>query len=87
MYGDGEELLGKWFSRTGKRDQIFLTTKFGVIKGSMSDIDSSGEYCKKACSESLKILGVDCIDLYYMHRANPDTPIEDTMRAMADLKT
>ncbi|KAF5707604.1 alcohol dehydrogenase [Fusarium mundagurra] len=88
LYGDNEDLLGKWFKRTGKRDQIFLATKFGFAKGmaDLSAIDSSGEYCKKACAESLRRLGTDCIDLYYMHRANPKTPIEETMRAMAELK-
>jgi aryl-alcohol dehydrogenase-like predicted oxidoreductase len=64
LYGNGEELLGKWFKRTGKRDEIFLATKFGFIKGSKSyEVDSSGEYCKKACAESLRILGIDSIDL------------------------
>ncbi|KAI8625480.1 putative aldo/keto reductase [Xylariaceae sp. FL1651] len=87
MYGDCEELLGKWFKRTGKRDQIFLATKFGFVKGSMSEIDSSAAYCKKACAESLKSLGVDYIDLYYVHRANPNTPIEETMRALLELKS
>ncbi|KAI1344223.1 putative aldo/keto reductase [Xylariaceae sp. FL0016] len=86
-YGDSEELLGRWFKRTGKRDQIFLATKFGMVKGSPSfEIDSSAEACKKACDESLRILGVDYIDLYYMHRANVNTPIEETMRALAQLK-
>jgi aryl-alcohol dehydrogenase-like predicted oxidoreductase len=56
--------LGKWFKRTGKRDEIFLASKFGFIKGSKSyEVDSSGEYCKKACAESLRILGIDSIDL------------------------
>ncbi|KAI0437158.1 putative aldo/keto reductase [Xylaria telfairii] len=87
LYGDNEELLGKWFRRTGKRSQIFLATKFGFVKGGgWSAIDSSTAQCKKACAESLKILGVDSIDLYYMHRANPNTPIEETMRALAELK-
>ena len=64
LYGDSEELLGKWFKRTGKRDQIFLATKFGFVKGSQTyEVDSSGEYCKKACAESLRLLGVDSIDL------------------------
>ncbi|KAJ4196217.1 hypothetical protein NW759_016403 [Fusarium solani] len=88
LYGDSEELLGKWFKRTGMRDQIFLATKFGFSKG-MADhtaVDSSAEYCKKACLASLRRLGTDHIDLYYMHRANPETPIEETMRAMAELK-
>ncbi|KAH8162628.1 hypothetical protein CIB48_g5618 [Xylaria polymorpha] len=88
LYGDCEELVGKWFKRTGKRDEIFLATKFGFAKG-MADlraIDSSGAYCKQSCIASLKRLGTDSIDLYYMHRANPKTPIEETMRAMAELK-
>ena len=64
LYGDGEELLGKWFKRTGKRDQIFLATKFGFVKGSSTyEVDSSGDYCKKACVESLRLLGTDYIDL------------------------
>lgn len=64
LYGDSEELLGKWFKRTGKRDQIFLATKFGFVKGSKTyKVDSSGEYCKKACAESLRALGIDSIDL------------------------
>ncbi|KAI3317948.1 putative aldo/keto reductase [Xylariaceae sp. AK1471] len=86
LYGDCEELLGKWFKRTGKRDQIFLATKFGVLKGSWTDLDSSAGYCKKACEGSLKALGTDYIDLYYMHRANPNTPIEETVKAMSELK-
>lgn len=86
MYGDNEELLGKWFKRTGKRDQIFLSTKFGFIKGSTTDIDSSAAFCKEACAASLKTLGIDYIDLYYMHRANPKTPIEETMQALVELK-
>ncbi|KAH8891964.1 putative aldo/keto reductase, partial [Thozetella sp. PMI_491] len=85
-YGDCEQLLGNWFQKTGKRHQVFLATKFGVVKGTVSEIDSSKEHCKKACYESLQTLGVDYIDLYYMHRANPNTPIEDTMRGLAELK-
>ncbi|KAI0009069.1 aldo/keto reductase [Xylariaceae sp. FL0662B] len=88
LYGDSEELLGKWFKRTGKRDQIFLADKFGHIKGdkNFNAIDSSAAYCRKSCELSLKILGIDYIDLYYMHSANPETPIEETMRALAELK-
>ncbi|CAG9954630.1 unnamed protein product [Clonostachys rosea f. rosea IK726] len=88
MYNDNEELIGKWFKRTGKRDQIFLATKFGIVKNvpDYSKVDSSAAYCRKACEESLRILGTDYIDLYYMHRANPETPIEETVRAMAELK-
>ena len=64
LYGDGEELIGKWFKRTGKRNDIFLASKFGFVKGSKSyEVDSSYKYCKKACDESLRLLGVDSIDL------------------------
>lgn len=64
LYGDNEELVGKWFRRTGKRDDIFLATKFGFVKGGKSyEVDSSAEYCKKACAESLRVLGVEYIDL------------------------
>ncbi|CZR57746.1 probable aldo-keto reductase (AKR13) [Phialocephala subalpina] len=87
LYGDCEELLNKWFKRTGKRDEIFLATKFGFVKGSKTfATDSSATYVKKACAESLSILGVDCIDLYYLHNANPETPIEETMRALVELQ-
>jgi aryl-alcohol dehydrogenase-like predicted oxidoreductase len=69
IYGDSEELLGKWFKRTGKREEIFLTTKFAnkVLGGggAKREIDSSPEYCKEACEKSLKRLGTDYIDLYY----------------------
>ncbi|RYO88368.1 hypothetical protein DL766_009979 [Monosporascus sp. MC13-8B] len=64
LYSDSEELLGKWFKRTVKRDQIFLATKFGLIpKGHAFEVNSSLTYCKKSCAESLKRLGVDSIDL------------------------
>lgn len=64
LYGDNEELLGKWFKKTGKRDDIFLATKFGFVKGGQAyEVDSSAEYCKKACAESLRLLGIDVIDL------------------------
>ena len=106
LYGDNERLVGDWFRRTGKRNEIFFASKFGFVKGSKTlEIDSSGEYCKKACEESLKILGIDYIDLCkvvisprrsvmltavcvedYVHHVNPKTPIEETMRAMLELK-
>lgn len=87
MYGDSEEVVGKWFKRTGKRDQIFICTKFGLNpKNPMSPPNSSPEYCKECCTRSLGRLGIDSIDLYYLHMPNPDTPIESTMRAMAELK-
>ncbi|KAI5455510.1 hypothetical protein NCC49_000318 [Naganishia albida] len=90
IYGDSEELLGKWFARTGKRSEIFLTTKFAnkVLGGggAKREIDSSPEYCREACEKSLKRLGTDYIDLYYCHRVDKKTPIEKTIEAMAQLQ-
>ncbi|OTB03652.1 hypothetical protein M426DRAFT_12367 [Hypoxylon sp. CI-4A] len=87
LYGDGETLIGKWFKRTGKRDQIFLASKYGYVKGSQSlATDSSYEYTKKAAAESLAALGTDYIDLYYIHSVNPEVPIEETMRALKELQ-
>ncbi|KAH8664674.1 NADP-dependent oxidoreductase domain-containing protein, partial [Xylariales sp. PMI_506] len=87
LYGDNEVLLGKWFKRTGKRDEIFLATKFGFVKGQgWNKVDSSYEFCKAACDASLRDLGIDTIDLYYVHRVNYETPIEETMKAMVELK-
>ena len=64
LYGNSEEVLGEWFRRTGKRDEIFLATKFGHIKGRPDfAADSSAAYCKQACEASLKALGIDSIDL------------------------
>jgi aryl-alcohol dehydrogenase-like predicted oxidoreductase len=62
-------MLGKWFKRTGKRDQIFLASKFGLVldKYVFKGIDSSAEYCKKACAASLDKLGIDCLDLCGFH--------------------
>lgn len=75
--------------RTGKRDEIFFATKFAngaTDRNGTTVIDSSFEYCKKACAKSLERLGIECIDLYYMHRTDLKTPVEDTVRAMAELK-
>ena len=66
MYGDSEEVVGQWFKRTGKRDEIFLASKFGLVMGpnfAFKGINSSGEYCKRACEASLRKLGTDSIDL------------------------
>jgi aryl-alcohol dehydrogenase-like predicted oxidoreductase len=89
VYLDSEDLIGKWFAYSGKRDQIFLATKFGnkSLPGQkVRVIDSSPEYCKEACEKSLKRLGIECIDLYYCHRVDKKTPIEKTVEAMAELK-
>src|SRR6185437_8456423 len=75
----------------GKRDQVVLATKFGhVIKGRWADgrgydIDGSPAYVKRAAEASLRRLGVETIDLYYQHRIDPSTPIEETVGAMAEL--
>ncbi|KAK9415858.1 putative Aldo/keto reductase [Seiridium unicorne] len=89
IYGDSEEMIGRWFKRTGKRDEVFVATKFGnVMDGpQFKGMDSSGECCKKSCYKSLNNLGIDCIDLFYVHGLNPDTPIEETMRALVELQS
>ncbi|KAK7045295.1 Aldo/keto reductase [Favolaschia claudopus] len=83
LYGDSEELIGKWFKRTGKRADIFLCSKYGFLLPSF-EIDGSPEYTKVAIDASLKKLGVDCIDLYYLHRVDVKTPIEHSVGAMAE---
>lgn len=88
MYGDSEELLGKWFAKTGNRSKIFLATKFAISSdpdGKLG-IRSDPEYVKQACDKSLKRLGVETVDLYYCHRVDQKTPIEKTVEAMAELK-
>jgi len=85
VYGDSEELIGRWFKRTGKRSDIFLATKFGAGSSSGKMIDCSPAYVKEACNKSLERLGVDYIDLFYAHRADPTVPIEHTVGAMAEL--
>jgi aryl-alcohol dehydrogenase-like predicted oxidoreductase len=85
VYMDSEDLLGKWFKRTGKRNDIFLATKFGIARQEARPVNGSPEYVKTACDKSLKRLGVDQIDLYYLHRSDPTTPIEITVGAMAEL--
>ncbi|KAJ7131444.1 Aldo/keto reductase [Mycena epipterygia] len=87
VYRDSEDLLGKWFKRTGKRDEIFLATKFGFVAPTPPEnriIDGSPEYARRSVEKSLKRLGVDCIDLYYLHRADFTVPIEHTVSAMAE---
>lgn len=86
--GDNEDLIGAWFKRTGKRNEIFLATKFGLTRsadGALA-IRSDAEYVREACKKSLKRLGVSKIDLYYCHRVNIETPIEETVESMAQLK-
>jgi aryl-alcohol dehydrogenase-like predicted oxidoreductase len=88
MYGVGhnEELLGK--AIRGKRGQLFIATKFGNVRGSDGSfvgVNGRPEYVRSACEASLRRLGVETIDLYYQHRVDPNTPIEATVGAMAEL--
>ncbi|KAH7928626.1 Aldo/keto reductase [Leucogyrophana mollusca] len=85
IYGDSEELIGKWFKRTGKRNEIFLATKFGVNRSKKSGVDGSPASVKASFERSLERLGVEKVDLYYLHRPDPDVPIEVTVRAMGEL--
>lgn len=82
LYADSEELIGKWFQRTGKRGDIFLASNFGFTD---DGIRGDPEYVKHAAEKSLKTLGVDYIDLYYAHRVDSNVPIEYTVQAMAEL--
>jgi aryl-alcohol dehydrogenase-like predicted oxidoreductase len=85
--GDNEELIGKTIRN--RRDEVFLATKFANIRKKDDPtywvISGKPEYVKSACDASLKRLGVDHIDLYYQHRVDPETPIEETVGAMAEL--
>ncbi|MFF0774990.1 aldo/keto reductase [Nonomuraea wenchangensis] len=86
MYGRGanEELVGRAIK--DRRDEVVLATKFGVKRdGATRTIENSPEYIRAACDASLRRLGVDHIDLYYMHRRNPEVPIEESVGAMAEL--
>lgn len=89
MYGIGanETLLGEAFS--DRRDKVFIATKFGPVRdpntGEFTGIDGSRENCRRAVEGSLERLQTDVIDLYYLHRVDADTPIEDTVAAMAEL--
>jgi len=85
IYGDNEDLIGKWFKRTGKRSEIFLATKFGLTFKPERFVNGSPEYVRESVEKSLKRLGIDQIDLYYFHRPDVTVPIEVTIRAMAEL--
>lgn len=88
MYGVGhnERLVGRFLK--GRREKVVLATKFGILRGPNGErlgVSGKPDYVKKACEESLKRLGVEVIDLYYQHRVDPQTPIEDTVGAMKEL--
>ena len=89
VYGPhtNEQLLGRGIK--GHRDQVIIATKFGILrdpkKAEFRGISGKPDYVKSACEGSLRRLEVDCIDLYYQHRVDPDTPIEETVGAMVEL--
>ena len=88
MYGPytNEELVGR--AIRGRRAQVVIATKFGIVRGDdprVRAINGRPEYVRAACEGSLRRLGVETIDLYYQHRVDPATPIEDTVGAMAGL--
>ncbi|MEM9008786.1 MAG: aldo/keto reductase [Cyanobacteria bacterium P01_F01_bin.86] len=88
MYGPhtNEQLLGK--ALKGRREQAVIATKFGVVRtagGGFGGVNGTPDYVHQACDASLQRLGIDVIDLYYLHRVDPTVPIEDTVGAMAEL--
>ncbi len=88
IYGLGrnEELVGK--AIRDRRENVVLATKFGNVRGKDGGwlgVNGKPDYVRACCEDSLRRLGVETIDLYYQHRVDPDTPIEDTIEAMADL--
>jgi aryl-alcohol dehydrogenase-like predicted oxidoreductase len=89
MYGPftNEELVGKGLQ--GRRDRVVLATKFGIVRDpknpALRGVSGRPEYVRSSCEGSLKRLGVDVIDLYYQHRVDPQTPVEETVGAMAEL--
>jgi len=89
VYGPhkNEVLVGRAIQ--GKRDQVILATKFGIVRDpanpNLRGVNGKAGYVKKSCEASLQRLAVDYIDLYYQHRVDPDTPIEETVGALADL--
>ncbi len=91
MYGphSNERLVGRAIA--SRRDEVVLATKFGIVRDpddpSKRGVNARPEYVRSACDSSLQRLGVEHIDLYYLHRVDPDTAIEDTVGAMGELVT
>src|SRR5271168_2383391 len=89
VYGPhiNEELVGRAIK--GKRDQVVLATKFGIVRDPANPaargVSGQPDYIRRSCEASLRRLSVDTIDLYYQHRVDPATPIEETVGAMAEL--
>ncbi|CAF0846460.1 unnamed protein product [Adineta ricciae] len=87
-YGDNEDLLGKYFKQyPHQREKVFLATKFGIIvlPDNKRDVRGDAQYVHEQCERSLKRLGLDYIDLYYVHRIDSKVPIEETMGALKEL--
>jgi len=86
-YGDNEILVGN--AIRDRRDKVFLATKFAIVRDranpNIRAVSGKPEYVRSCCEASLKRLGIDTIDLYYQHRVDPQTPIEETVGAMAQL--
>jgi aryl-alcohol dehydrogenase-like predicted oxidoreductase len=86
-HGDNEELVGRAIA--GHRDRVVLATKFGILRrrddANFRGVSGAPDYVREACEASLRRLGVEAIDLYYVHRVDGVTPIEETVGAMADL--
>ncbi len=89
MYGPykNEELVGR--AIRGRRDEVVIATKFGIVRDpsnpNVRGVSGKPDYVRSSCEGSLKRLGVETIDLYYQHRVDPQTPIEETVGAMAEL--
>src|SRR5712692_733888 len=89
IYGPykNEELVGGAIK--GRRDQVVLATKFGIVRDpkdpTVRGVNGKPNYVRQSCEASLRRLGVETIDLYYQHRVDPNTPIEETVGAMAQL--
>ncbi|HEX5910963.1 MAG TPA: aldo/keto reductase [Thermoleophilaceae bacterium] len=88
MYGSGanEQLVGKAIA--DRRDEVVLATKFGIVRGEdprERGVNGRPEYVKQSCDDSLRRLGLDHVDLFYQHRVDPETPIEETVGAMGEL--
>ena len=85
VYGNGhnETLLGR--AVKGRRDKLVIATKFGQVRGTPTGVDGTPAYAAKACDASLQRLGLEVIDLFYLHRVDPNVPIEETVGGMARL--
>ncbi|ROT31241.1 aldo/keto reductase [Micromonospora sp. HM5-17] len=98
--GESESLLGRWFARTGRRDEVFLATKGGAWIRDLAEVrahpddpgaaarqyeGAGGQTLRRALDDSLRRLGTDHVDLYYVHVDDRNTPLEETLEALADL--